>query len=412
MDYILKGYGMKILIIEDDKFYAKNLKKAIQKELNFEVELVHSVKEFEKIKHLEYDLIISDVFMENYDQDYIKNHILSKKIPLILITGFPDKILKEQLKKLDLVDFIIKTESNKFSQIIDKLKILKYIKDKAILIVDDSKTSTLINMLSIKKHYPFANIYTAKNGVEGLAKLKEHKNIKLILTDYEMPKMDGMEFIKKIREIYPFDAKIIIAISSENSISATLLKVGANDFLTKPFIDEELICRCDNNFKISMLIEEIKDMAYKDALTGIYNRRYFFEIANKMYLTALRHKKPISIIMCDIDHFKKINDTYGHKIGDIVIKKTAKILEKNIRKNDIVARYGGEEFIIFLYDCNIENAKKIAEKIRVSIENTLIEKLKYTISLGVSSKGLTLEEIIHNADENLYKAKETRNKVV
>jgi diguanylate cyclase (GGDEF)-like protein len=161
-----------------------------------------------------------------------------------------------------------------------------------------------------------------------------------------------------------------------------------------------------------MLIEEIKDMAYKDALTGIYNRRYFFEIANKMYLTALRNNKKISLIMCDIDHFKKINDTYGHNIGDIVIKNTAQILEKNIRKNDVVARFGGEEFIVFLYDCNIENGAKIAEKIRKTIENIKIKNIKYTISLGVSSKGNTLEEIIHNADENLYKAKKTRNKVI
>ena len=417
MDYILKGYGMKILIIEDDKFYASNLKKEILKEFKYEVDVVNSVDKLKKVK-FDYDLIISDIFMDGYDENYIQEQIIPKKIPIILITGFPDKILKEKLQKLNIVDFIIKTESNRFSLIIDKLKILDYITDKSFLIVDDSKTATLINMLTLKKHYPNTEIHTAKDGIEALEVIKKHKNIKLILTDYEMPNMNGMQLIKKIRDKYRLNDKIIIAISSATNrdISATLLKIGANDFLTKPFIDEELTCRCDNNFKICMLMDEIKELAYKDSLSGLYNRRYFFEVANKIYLTSLRTNKPISMLMCDIDHFKKVNDTYGHQIGDIVIQKTAEILLKNVRKNDVVARYGGEEFVILLYNCNLKDAKKVGDKIRMTIENNSINiddiKFNYTISIGISNRGGTLENIIKSADDMLYKAKETRNSVV
>ena len=295
---------------------------------------------------------------------------------------------------------------------------LDYITDKSFLIVDDSKTATLINMLTLKKHYPNTEIHTAKDGIEALEVIKKHKNIKLILTDYEMPNMNGMQLIKKIRDKYRLNDKIIIAISSATNrdISATLLKIGANDFLTKPFIDEELTCRCDNNFKICMLMDEIKELAYKDSLSGLYNRRYFFEVANKIYLTSLRTNKPISMLMCDIDHFKKVNDTYGHQIGDIVIQKTAEILLKNVRKNDVVARYGGEEFVILLYNCNLKDAKKVGDKIRMTIENNSINiddiKFNYTISIGISNRGGTLENIIKSADDMLYKAKETRNSVV
>ena len=410
---------MKILIIEDDKFYAKNLKKDIEKQFNFDVENAYSVETLQNLNLEDYDLIISDIFMENYDEKYIQEHIIPTKVPLILITGMPDKVLKEKLSKLNILDFIVKIESNQFTHIMNKIQILEYLKDKPILVVDDSKTALLINIKLLKKCYPFTEIITAKDGVEAMEKIKKHPKIKLILTDYEMPHMDGMQLIKNIRKTYDIDEKIIIALSSvsEKHISSTLLKIGANDFLHKPFVEEELMCRIDNNIKNAILIDEIKDMIFKDPLTNIYNRRYFFEVSNKLFLTALRDKKDISILMCDIDHFKNINDTYGHNTGDIVIQKTAKILEKNVRKNDIVCRYGGEEFVILLYDCPIKFANLIGEKIRKEIESLEIiddeeNKINYTISIGISNKGHNIEELIKNADNMLYKAKETRNRVV
>jgi diguanylate cyclase (GGDEF)-like protein len=411
---------MKILIIEDDKFYSRNLKKAIQKQFNYEtVDTAFSRQELEEKDINSYDLIISDIFMQDYDEEYIQTHLIPLKKPIILITGFPDKVLKEKLSKLNIVDFIVKTESNQFNHIINKIQILEYLKNKPILIVDDSKTALLINMKLIKKCYPFTDILTATNGEEALQKISEHKNIKLILTDYEMPKMNGLQLIRNIRKEYNIDDKIIIAISSvsEKHISSTLLKIGANDFLHKPFVEEELMCRIDNNIKNAILIDEIKEMVFKDPLTNIYNRRYFFDVAQKMFLTAKRTDKEVSVIMCDIDHFKQINDTYGHQSGDLVIIKTAEILKNSVRKNDIVCRYGGEEFVILLYDCPSKFALLIAEKIRKAIENVEIiddndKKITYTLSLGVTNKGNTLEEMIKNSDEMLYKAKEVRNKVV
>jgi len=161
----------------------------------------------------------------------------------------------------------------------------------------------------------------------------------------------------------------------------------------------------------------MKQMAYKDPLTSLYNRRYFFETAEKLYLTAIREKREIAVLMCDIDHFKKINDNYGHETGDMVIKNSAEILSANIRKNDVVARYGGEEFVIFLYNCDIKFAYLIGEKIRYKINETVVidkhgNKIKYTISIGVSNQGNNLEDIINNADKMLYLAKKTRNRVV
>jgi len=409
----------KILIIEDDHFYANNLKKEIVKNFNYIVDIVYSKEELEKVDTDEYCLVISDIIMKNYDEDYIKERFIKRKIPMILMTAYEENEKNQKLRKLNIIDFIMKTDSNQFNMFINKLKILNYLKDKKILIVDDSKTALLINLKAIRKFYPFTKVLTAINGVEALKCIEEHPEIKLIITDYEMPKMDGKTLIKTIRRKYNIDEKIIISISSteELGLSSTLLKMGANDFLHKPFIEDELLCRIDNNMITAILLDEMKQMAYKDPLTSLFNRRYFFETAEKLYLTALREKREIAVLMCDIDHFKKINDNYGHDTGDIVIKNTAEILSSNIRKNDIVARYGGEEFVIFLYNCDIKFAYLIGEKIRYKINDIVLNdkkgnEIKYTISIGVSNQGERLEDIINNADKMLYMAKKTRNRVV
>jgi diguanylate cyclase (GGDEF)-like protein len=155
-----------------------------------------------------------------------------------------------------------------------------------------------------------------------------------------------------------------------------------------------------------------------DELTKLYNRRYFIEASLIEIERARRNNRYYSIIILDIDHFKLINDTFGHQGGDIVLQNFAEILNESIRKSDILGRIGGEEFAIFLPETNQEEAFKIAERIRVKVENTKInlnnKKVSITTSLGVyTSNVLELDELIKFADENLYKAKNSgRNKTV
>ncbi|MEA2072832.1 MAG: GGDEF domain-containing protein [Campylobacterota bacterium] len=156
-------------------------------------------------------------------------------------------------------------------------------------------------------------------------------------------------------------------------------------------------------------------------MTKLYNRRYFSEISTTILELSIRHQKPLSLMMIDIDKFKNINDTYGHHIGDIVIISLANTLKELSRKSDIVCRFGGEEFLILLPETDIVGADAIAEKIRKSVEETLVDieeeqRLKYTISTGISEVKIkeetNLEETIQRADKALYKAKEGgRNRV-
>jgi diguanylate cyclase (GGDEF)-like protein len=162
------------------------------------------------------------------------------------------------------------------------------------------------------------------------------------------------------------------------------------------------------------LFEKVQQLAITDSLTGVYNRRHFFEIANQEILRARRYNHPISIIMLDLDHYKEINDTFGHDIGDEALSLIAKSCNDNIRKTDVLARYGGDEFIILLPETDITKSQEIAERLRSFLESNPIVirdfSLNTTISVGISGAGEPIPELnslLKCADIALYKAKET-----
>ncbi len=163
------------------------------------------------------------------------------------------------------------------------------------------------------------------------------------------------------------------------------------------------------------LVEELEELSITDSLTSIYNRRKFNELLTMEIERSKRYQNSLSIIMCDIDHFKRINDTFGHDVGDKAIQKFSKQLHGNIREIDMLARWGGEEFMILMPSVNVENAHSVAEKLRMIIENTEVETAgSFTASFGVTDLMLddTAETFIKRADQALYKAKRGgRNRV-
>lgn len=216
-----------------------------------------------------------------------------------------------------------------------------------------------------------------------------------------------------------------------NSIMEVVYESMQQDITIVPYdIEKGLVCLYiydktsiyDINYKLEQLNKKLIDLSNKDYLTKAYNRRYFEEFSKKMISLGKRNEQRISIIALDVDHFKKINDNYGHAVGDEVLVSFTKILEKSIRDSDIVSRFGGEEFMIFLYDASIDNALNIAFKIRDLIENTPIEvddiKLNITASLGVAQyceeqDKENIQNTVKRADNALYEAKtKGRNLVV
>jgi diguanylate cyclase (GGDEF)-like protein len=231
--------------------------------------------------------------------------------------------------------------------------------------------------------------------------------------------MNGIDLVKAVRIKYSKSRLPIIGMSGEGggTTSAYFLKAGANDYIHKPFLTEELYCRVMHNLENSEYIAVIRDMAENDFLTGIYNRRSFFNYAEKLFAGMKRGNHSLTIAMLDIDHFKKCNDTYGHDAGDAVIQFVANSIADWFRKEDVVARIGGEEFCVACINMKPDHIMEIFDGLRRQIESSVIKfqdkTIRVTISTGVCPLAMdSLEEMVKVADNMLYQAKNTgRNQV-
>jgi len=278
----------------------------------------------------------------------------------------------------------------------------------SVLIIDDDQDIRNLLKIHLKKA-DFSTI-EAESGEAGL-KILEDTMPDIILLDVDMEGLNGFEVSKIIRSNQKFKFIYIIFLTARADIDNKILglNIGGDDYITKPFEIKEIIARL--NMGMRHLTE--RRNANFDSLTGLYNRHFFNIYLNQVIENTRRYEQQMSLIILDIDFFKKVNDTHGHAAGDIILKETAKIFNSFCRKSDIACRWGGEEFVLLLPNTASKGAIKIADRIRVKIESNTFPIVKQiTASLGVSEYKGDVETWFQNADTALYKAKEGgRNRV-
>ncbi len=408
-----------ILIADDNHLILDMLEMVLKKELN-NINILKATSYKEALKHILNQQ--ANIHVAIIDRDFpdavdgaVVDMALNKKIPTIVLSGNYET---EQMIKKDIIDYIKKDGKIGIYTAVKTAKRILENYNTTVLIVDDSITQVEILKEILGKLK--LNILTADNGEDALNIIESHNNkISLVLTDYNMDKIDGMQLVLKLRETYAKDELGIIVLSASDSLNIPIqfLRIGANDYITKPYNEIEVTTRVNSNLEILELFEKTKDLANKDFLTGLYNRRFFFEVGNKVFEKAKRKNSNIAVAMCDIDKFKSINDTYGHDVGDIAICEVARILSQNLRQSDLLARFGGEEFCILLENISVEEVQIVFEKIRKKFESNTLEvgntSLTFTISIGVCcSLEHSLETMIKIADEGLYFCKNNgRNQV-
>lgn len=334
-----------------------------------------------------------------------------KDIPVVVVTSNDSLELRERLFSLGVVDYILKSEVNEdhfkhfFTTLSAEDELSRFMRDMRVAILDDSPIILkVVHRILEMNGFRFADFYVTPREL-----VESGKTYDLYLVDMVLPELTGDKVISEIRSHQP--NTIIIGMSQftgEKSI-ATLLMAGADDYIHKPFDAASLISRIKINVRSYQYKKRLELMAVTDGLTGLYNHRFIFERLEEEIAKVARYGRPLSIIMLDIDNFKQVNDTFGHRAGDEVILSVAHAIMASLRKTDVAGRYGGEEFLVLLPETDLKAAHIVAEKIRNTVALLQFETkdLAVTISAGVAEaeKGESFEALINRADAKLYTAK-------
>ncbi|WDD99002.1 diguanylate cyclase [Thalassomonas actiniarum] len=409
--------AQRLLVIEDSKPIARVIGQ-IGKALNFQVTVATTLAQVEEILQGDTDFFAATIDYSLPDANYGEaiDCVLSHGIPGVVMTGKMDDDTRQDILARPVIDYIPKENSQAFLYLKRILHSQQTNHQHGILVVDDS-SSARNHIVELLKRRNFS-VYVAANGVKALEVLKQQPGIKMVITDLEMPEMDGIELTNELRKLYPRDQLAVVGISgAENGLhSARFIKNGADDFLRKPFCPEEFYCRITQNIENLSNIEQIKKAASTDFLTGLANRRAFFHDADIRLNEYIKHKTPYCLAMLDIDLFKGINDKYGHDAGDHVLKVVALYMRKHLGKGSL-ARLGGEEFAVLLTG---EDEDQLFEKLDDFRREIAVAQIAYdqqhisvTVSLGVIfNSNQELARQLHLADNALYQAKENgRNQI-
>ncbi len=287
-----------------------------------------------------------------------------------------------------------------------------------ILVADDNQDSalTLAVLLRAWGYSP----QVVHDGKAALACLREPDAPTLALLDWVMPGLDGIEICRQVRQDTgrPYTYVILVTGRGGKDQMVDGLNAGADDYLIKPIDTDELQARLHTARRILALQEQLlatqrllREQASRDSLTGLWNRAMILEILERELARSRRERQPVAVILADLDHFKRINDTHGHLAGDCVLRQAGQRLRTALRPYDTVGRYGGEEFLVVLSGCGTSAALMLAERLRQAMEVELRtdrdQALQTTLSLGVSvwDGRATTEELVRAADDALYEAK-------
>lgn len=303
-------------------------------------------------------------------------------------------------------------------------------KAKVLLVEDDPIQARETEAILTNTGY---EVFWAQDGINAIKLVKSLKP-DIILLDLILPGLDGYEVCRwlKLDETAKAIPVIMLTVKKELSDKISGLQIGADDYLPKPYNELELNARIYaslrtkalqdelrmKNKQMEELLDKVNYMAITDALTGLYNRRKFHDTLTSEFERAKRYATPFSLIMIDIDHFKRVNDNYGHNAGDAVLKVVSSLILKSVREIDTASRFGGEEFMVVLPNTDISNAKVVAERMLVSIARYPFPNINEAITVSIGIGGMpdsnikNEDQVIRCADIALYRAKQSgRNRV-
>tara|TARA_R110000868_G_scaffold14091_2_gene65921 strand:+ start:329 stop:1567 length:1239 start_codon:yes stop_codon:yes gene_type:complete len=407
----------KVLIVEDSKTSMNLMRSLITKAKLRPIcttSLVEAKHVFSSSAPEEYLCAVVDFNLPDAPNGEAIDFAIESFLPTIVVTGRLDESTRTTILNKNVVDYIPKENAQVYEYLTRLLNRLDKNKKIGVLVVDDSRVSRH-SMTALLRRHNFIT-FEASDAEQGVGVLRSNSNIKLAIIDENMPGMSGIQMISELRKTYSQEDLGIIGISSDTTsgLSARFIKSGATDYLHKPYCHEEFFCRIMQNVERLENIETIRRVANSDYLTGLPNRRHFF---TRVTASLKLSPKSQSLAIIDIDHFKKINDTFGHDCGDYTLKELAKLVADYFA-DYTAARFGGEEFCVYFSNTAPQKVRQIMEDFRIAIANKTLtfekQSLSCTVNVGLTHKSKGgINAMLRLADEHLYSAKNGgRNQVV
>jgi two-component system cell cycle response regulator len=352
-----------------------------------------------------------------------KSRELLHQQPSLMFSSSSNRTIIRQALEAGVTDCIPKNNLKQLEQFVERFVASDHARISGkILLVEDSATTAALYRQMLSRIGLSVDI--SRSAEDAILKFSANQ-YDLVVTDYFLAgNGTGFTVIRAIRDtVGKKSATPIIAISSSDDMArkVEILRNGANDFVAKPVVAEELEVRVFNLLNMRRLMERLesqheamKHLAMRDQLTSLYNRHYLQDAVPDLMRSTYESEQPLSIMVIDIDHFKHINDSYGHKTGDYVIEKVAKILQESCSKQDLVARIGGEEFVAVLPNTIISDALSRAEDFRLKTEALMPNDIAISVSIGIATAtdAETYDGLFSRADSAMYRAKMAgRNRV-
>lgn len=410
----------KILVIEDSRTFSLALRQFLEAETGLPVTTCGSLKELSEIIVAApgaYTIAVVDLNLPDAPRGEALDWTVSHGIPSVVFTATFDLATRGRIMEREVIDYVLKDNELALPNLVNTVKRALDNRNTRILVVDDTRTTrkVLAHMLTIQQYA----VVEAGSGQEALTILEANPDIQLVVSDYYMPDMDGFELARRIRRHHPHVRLLGISSSTDRKTSAGFLKAGAHDFVSRPFVLEELQCRIASSVDTLAQLRQLQDLAARDFLTGLFNRRHFFERGRSLVDEAREMGLPISVAIIDVDHFKRLNDRYGHEGGDKALAAVARGLSLSAERGfNLLARIGGEEFAVLFPGADLAEATRLSEAIREAITREPLalgdDAFALTVSLGVAEIGPrdALDACLGLADRALYVAKQGgRNRV-
>lgn len=406
-----------LLVVEDNRIAGSLISTKVSSALPLTIHWAQDMAQARRLldeRGNDFFAALLDYVLPDAQDGEIIDEVVARGVPSIVFTGniMSDKE-RQRLWQKNIVDYVIKDDPQSLEYITFLLTRLDKNPGIKILVVDDSKFFRVVlgRLLRVHRY----QVLEAVDGNDALRVLEQHPDTRLVITDYNMPGMDGFTFVKRLRKHYGREGIAVLGMAADRNrtMGARFIKCGANDFISKKsFITEELYCRVNQNLENLERIQTIRRLATTDPLTRLYNRRYFYDAATHLVAGARRNGIPVACAMIDVDRFKKINDTWGHAAGDRALCHIAGLMAGSFqRSSDLVARMGGEEFCVLATGLTAADAVKRFEQLRAGVENTPFEfneseRETITVSIGLCCLNVgNLDVMLRRADELLYEAK-------